>query len=470
MKPFFFASIIAIMALIFSPHAVAEEPNAPPIAQPLVREGEFARQLVEALRMTPAQSEAEAESILTAVGIAPQRGWIADYPVTPIGVVEIEKGVASAADTGKLGMSKEEALRAVGDLKIKMGLNVVMGDVSRPSGQALPGSYPADTLIYKYIDKVGVVNYTDRYETIPEEYRNQLETIRGSVQPPPYNEPDAEDPETEGHTYAADPEPEVINNYYIEEGPPVVTYYPPPDAYYGIYSWVPYPFWYSGFFFSGFFILRDFHRPIFFHKKSFVVSNQLFDHHRKRGITVDPHKRILGETIVSKGARSGGGSGREGTRDRGSTHGNAGLMPNRLERDGGTDTSAFQSRGSGNDRTQPTFRRGLDRGGRERFSGPGRTTGNRGGAIRVIGDINRRSGGEVRGQGTFGSERRAISPSGRESGGLSSSIIRQDRGDSSFFSGSGSGGFENRGFNRGGSSGSGGSFKGFRGGGGRGGR
>jgi hypothetical protein len=159
MKPSFFASIIAIMELIFSPHAVAEEPNAPPIAQPLVREGEFARQLVEALRITPAQSEAEAESILTAVGIAPQKGWIADYPVTPIGVVEIEKGVASAADAGNLGMGKDEALRAMGDLKVKMGLNVVMGDVSRPSGQALPGSYPADTLIYKYIDKVGIVRH-----------------------------------------------------------------------------------------------------------------------------------------------------------------------------------------------------------------------------------------------------------------------------------------------------------------------
>ena len=370
MKPSFFASIIAIMALIFSPHAVAEEPNAPPIAQPLVREGEFARQLVEALRMTPAQSEAEAESMLTAVGIAPQKGWIADYPVTPIGVVEIEKGVASAADTGNLGMGKDEALRAMGDLKVKMGLNVVMGAVSRPSGQALPGSYPADTLIYKYIDKVGIVTYTDRYETIPKEYRNQLETIRGSVQPPPYNEPDAEDPETEGHTYATDPEPDVINNYYVEEGPPVVTYYNPPYAYYGMYSWIPYPFWYSGFFFSGFFILRDFHRPIFHHKKSFVVSNHLFDHHRKRVITVDPHKRIHGETIDSKGARSGRVSGREGTQDRESTHRNAGSMANRLGRGGGTDASAFQPRGSGNNRSQPTFRMGLDGGGKRKVFRP----------------------------------------------------------------------------------------------------
>jgi len=470
MKTSYLASIIAIMALIFSLYAGAEEPNAPPIAQPLVREGEFAGKLVEALRMTPAQSEAEAENILTAVGISPQRGWIADYPVTPIGLVEIEKGVASAADTGKLGMSREEALKAMGDLKGEMGLNVVMGGGSRSGGQALPGSHPADTLIYKYIDRVGVVNYTDRYETIPEEYRNQLETIRGSVQPPPYNEPDAEDPGTEGHTYADDPEPDVINNYYIEEGPPVVTYYPPPDAYYGMYSWVPYPFWYSGFFFSGFFILRDFHRPIIYHKKSFVVSNHLFDHHRKRVITVDPHKRIHGETFDSKGARPGGISGREGTRDRGSIHGNTGSMANRSGRGGGTDASAFRPRGSGNDRTQPTFTRGLDRGGRERSSGPGRTSGNRGGAIRGIGDINRRSGGEVRGQGTFGSQRRAISPSGRGSGGFSNSIIRQDRGDSSSFSGRGRGGFENRGFNRGGSSGSGSSFKGFRGGGGRGGR
>ena len=122
MKPFFFASIIAIMALVFSPHVVAEEPNAPPIAQPLVREGEFARQLVEALRMTPAQSEAEAESMLTAVGIAPQKGWIADYPVTPaLESIGIEKGVASAADTGNLGMGRRRSLEGHGRSKSQNG-------------------------------------------------------------------------------------------------------------------------------------------------------------------------------------------------------------------------------------------------------------------------------------------------------------------------------------------------------------
>ncbi len=54
------------------------------------------------------------------------------------------------------------------------------------------------------------------------------------------------------------PEPAVIDNYYSDEGPPVVTYYPPPSDYDYLYAWVPYPFWCSGFFFSGFFVLNDF--------------------------------------------------------------------------------------------------------------------------------------------------------------------------------------------------------------------
>ncbi len=61
--------------------------------------------------------------------------------------------------------------------------------------------------------------------------------------------------------------PPVIDEYYYNEGPPVVTYYPPPWDYYYLYGWVPYPFWCSGFFFPGFFILNYFHH--FHHRSSF---------------------------------------------------------------------------------------------------------------------------------------------------------------------------------------------------------
>lgn len=42
-------------------------------------------------------------------------------------------------------------------------------------------------------------------------------------------------------------EPEAVNDYYYNEGPPIVTYYPPPWDYYYLYAWIPYPFWYTGF-------------------------------------------------------------------------------------------------------------------------------------------------------------------------------------------------------------------------------
>jgi len=51
--------------------------KAPPVSQPLVREGNFAIKLAEVLELGTAKNEAEAESILASVGIAPRNGWIA---------------------------------------------------------------------------------------------------------------------------------------------------------------------------------------------------------------------------------------------------------------------------------------------------------------------------------------------------------------------------------------------------------
>ncbi len=69
----------------------------PPVEQPLVPEGVFAVQLVEALKVGQTQDEAQAESMLSAVGIEPKNGWIAGYPVTPAVIGEIEKGVGQEA-------------------------------------------------------------------------------------------------------------------------------------------------------------------------------------------------------------------------------------------------------------------------------------------------------------------------------------------------------------------------------------
>jgi hypothetical protein len=37
---------------------------------------------------------------------------------------------------------------------------------------------PAEATIYKYVDKKGTVHYTDRYESIPQEYRNKIKIMK----------------------------------------------------------------------------------------------------------------------------------------------------------------------------------------------------------------------------------------------------------------------------------------------------
>ena len=84
--------------------------------QSLVREGYFAMELAEVLKIGEVESEAEAESKLASLGIAPKNGWIADYPLTPKIIGELENAVGEAADSGKITMNREEAIRAFQDL------------------------------------------------------------------------------------------------------------------------------------------------------------------------------------------------------------------------------------------------------------------------------------------------------------------------------------------------------------------
>ncbi len=220
-------TLLLLPAMVY-PESDQMPTGAPPVSQPLVPEGDFALKLATALKLGTPTSEAQAEDMLTSVGIAPRNGWIADYPVTPDIIGELQSGVVAAADAQKLSMGKEEALNAFQDLTAEFGLAV------------LPG---------------GSGKYAE-------------------------NQPQ--------------PNPTVVNNYYYEEGPPVVTYYPPPWDYYYLYAWVPYPFWWGGFFFSGFFCLHDFHRVVFVGHNRFVVTNHVFDHRIGRVSAIDPVKRISG--------------------------------------------------------------------------------------------------------------------------------------------------------------------------------
>lgn len=240
----FAVGVLAICLFLYPTalFAQAEEPvsGPPPIGQQMIREGDFAIKLLEALSLGSAEDEVDAETRLGNVGIAPRNGWIADYPVTPDIIGELHKSVREAADSGKLEMDADDALQILEQVNAEAGVAIMPSTIA-----------PAD-----------------------------------SSNPP------------KGSSY---PDQTVINNYYTTEGPPVVTYYAPPADYYPLYSWVPYPFWGFGFWFPGYFILNDFNRVVHSHNRVFIVSNHFRDVRNHRVYRIDPVVRYRGRTYAGIG-------------------------------------------------------------------------------------------------------------------------------------------------------------------------
>lgn len=224
----------------------------PPVAQALVREGDFAVQLAGALNLGTFDDEAKAEDVLASVGIAPRNGWIADYPLTPDIVAELKDSIDRAVDSNQLLMSRVSAQTNFDDLAARMGLPVAAGS----QGEYAQGSSGSSDYV----------------------------------------------------------EPTIVDNYYYDDGPPVVTYYAPPWDYAYLYTWVPWPFWYTDYFFPGFFILNDFDRVIIvdrdhdhhhdrdrdFHSREVHrVSNHVVDPSTHRTALVDPVTRNTGRGLRS---------------------------------------------------------------------------------------------------------------------------------------------------------------------------
>jgi hypothetical protein len=222
-------------------------PDLPPIAAPLVREGDLAVGLLSALGMGEASDESYAESKLGDAGISPRNGWIAGYPVTPDIVGELRKSVSEAADAGRLAIGRDEALRR---------LEVVA------SGTGISAANHGAGGAYEPFDYAGYVD-------------------------------DA-----------------ALNNYYAAEGPPIYTYYAPPVPYYDLYGYVPYPFWFSGFWFPGFYVLHDFHRSFYVGGRVVSCSNHFNDFRSGRFSRIDPVGRFHGTPFAgaSSSPRAGFGS------------------------------------------------------------------------------------------------------------------------------------------------------------------
>ena len=232
--------LVALMFLLSIPATTGAQPEGPPpIGGPLVREGDFAVRLLSALDLGTTDDEVEAETRLGELGIIPRNGWIADYPVTPDVLGELQKSGVDAASSRKIPLSRAEALR--------------------------------------------------RINAVSDEFELSVSPYAGGQTGP--------EPPADGYA-----NPEDVNNYYAYEDAPVYTYYTPPPDFYYLYVWVPYPFWCRGFWFPGFFVLHDFHRHFVVHNRVKFVSNHFNDIKTNRAFRVDPVVRFSGKTFAGIGA------------------------------------------------------------------------------------------------------------------------------------------------------------------------
>jgi len=100
----------------------SQDQQGPPVAQKLVREGDFAIKLAQQLELGSPADEAAAEDMLTRAGIVPANGWISDYPVTPQIIGQLNDSIARATDQGKLKMSSDTAKKGLTELAVSMDL------------------------------------------------------------------------------------------------------------------------------------------------------------------------------------------------------------------------------------------------------------------------------------------------------------------------------------------------------------
>src|SRR5512135_2368211 len=240
-----FIWVLAAAMLFGAPVASLAQYSAgtgqPSIGQVLVREGDYAVRLSKALGVSQTDNEAEAESHLASLGIAPTGGWISDYPVTPDIIGQLQVSIESASTAGRLlTTGKDEAVRAIVTLNTAMGLNITPAS-----------SYASDQ------SNAPDQGYAGSDQGYDQGYADQSA--------PAYPDQGAQDT-------------------YYDQAPPVVTYYAPPPDYAYLYNWDPFPFFWGGVFFPGFFVLADFsiglfYNPFFYDRDEFAFYRDHDDFH-----------------------------------------------------------------------------------------------------------------------------------------------------------------------------------------------
>lgn len=102
------------------------------------------------------------------------------------------------------------------------------------------------------------------------------------------------------------PDQPYFADYYVTEGPPIITYYAPPPNYWYLYSWIPYPFWYGATAFAGYYILKDRHHHNHHGGHDSHASNGPYYGSGHNNYQANPGRNAIGPREGYRGGRTRG--------------------------------------------------------------------------------------------------------------------------------------------------------------------
>lgn len=152
-----------------------------------------------------AGSEAAAINNLSQIGIIPRGGWSAGSLVTPALIGELQNSIFLAARSGQLLISGNKVVSRFNNVRHQMGLPI----------------FPVKASARSAFLNAGVVS------------------------------------------------PSQINSFFIKNGPPLMTFFPPPSKFSNLFAFTPCPFVCSNVFFPGFFVRQDVSNRFFIKASNF---------------------------------------------------------------------------------------------------------------------------------------------------------------------------------------------------------
>ena len=190
-----------------------------------------------------------------------------------------------------------ESVLGIGNSGDEIEAETTLGNLGITPRNGWIADYPATPDVIAELQKsVGDAANSGRLPMNKEEALNRFNSLTAEINLPIT-------PSTGGQAQIQSPSPDstVVNDYYYNQGPPVVTYYAPPPNYSYLYGWIPCPFFYLGFWFPGYYILHDFHRVVVVGGRPVFISNH-FSAGDNRVFRIDSVARFNGRTYAGIGA------------------------------------------------------------------------------------------------------------------------------------------------------------------------